>query len=255
MNLLHIAIIQSPLFWENAAQNRAHFQAHIDNIDSKADLIVLPEMFSSGFTMNTNDCAETMSGDTLLWMSEQAKKSDAVIAGSLIIEENSNFYNRLIWMTPSGNYEYYDKKHLFRLANEQQYFTPGQERKIVSLHDWKICLNVCYDLRFPVWLRNQDDYDCLLFVANWPSKRRAHWKALLTARAIENLSYVIACNRVGTDGKGFQYSGDSGIVTPNGESDFSSDEGVIYHTLDKTIRTKHVERFGFLLDRDEFAIV
>jgi len=254
MSLLQVAIIQSKLYWEDAHQNRLHFRRQIELIEPKTDLIVLPEMFTSGFTMNTAKCSESMSGDSVRWMSEMAKQSGAALTGSLIIEEHGNFYNRLIWMRPSGEFDYYDKKHLFRLANEQQYFTPGTERKIVTLKDWRINLNVCYDLRFPVWLRNQDDYDCLLFVANWPEKRREHWKALLKARAIENLCFVIACNRVGTDGKGFDYSGDSGLVSPNGACHFSTNEEVLYFTLDKTIRSNHLEKFGFHLDRDEFII-
>jgi len=200
MEDLKIALIQTSLHWEDKKGNLDMFTDKIAKIPERQDLIVLPEMFTTGFSMKATKFAEEMSGPSVSWMRSQAKLSSSCIAGSIIIKEGRSYYNRLIWMRPDGTLEHYNKRHLFRLAKEQDHYTEGSERKIVSLKDWRINLNVCYDLRFPVWSRNKNDYDILLNVANWPAKRSLPWSTLLRARAIENMCYSIGLNRVGTDG-------------------------------------------------------
>lgn len=253
---LHIAIIQSDLQWENAAQNRSHFSKLIQNRERPIDLIILPEMFTTGFSMNASNLAEYMKGPTVTWMQEQAIKSDLYIAGSIMIKDGDAYYNRLIWMRPDGSYNHYDKRHLFSYAGEDKVFTAGTERSISICYGWRINLNICYDLRFPVSLRYQDDYDCLLFVANWPSKRAHHWKTLLQARAIENLSYVIACNRIGTDANGLNYSGDSALIGPDGiiKSTPSVNQDMIYGSLDMTSLLQYRKDFAFAQDADSFQL-
>ena len=197
---LTVHLIQAATRWHDPAGNRDDF-ASLMASGAAADVIMLPEMFSTGFTMDSKTLAETMDGPTVLWMRERAESLGSVIAGSLIVDDGG-FFNRLIWATPDGGVQYYDKRHLFRMAGEDQYFSPGEERVIVSYQGWRLCLSVCYDLRFPVWLRNRGDYDALVCVANWPAARAAAWQTLLGARAIENQAYCIGLNIVGRDGSG-----------------------------------------------------
>jgi omega-amidase len=214
---LRITIIQTDLFWENPKKNLEMLQNKILGEVEETDLIVLPEMFNTGFTMNSALFAEDPDGPTIDWMRRMAHGKNAVIAGSLIVRENNKYFNRLIWMLPGGDFHYYDKRHLFRMAEEHKHFSPGKERVIMEIHGWKIFPLICYDLRFPVWSRNREDYDVLIYIANWPEKRGHAWRSLLVARAIENTAYVAGVNRVGTDGKDILYAGDSAIIDFRGE--------------------------------------
>jgi len=254
---LTVALVQSKLIWEDRSKNRSIFEDQILSISKDVDIIVLPEMFTTGFTMNTS-CAEKMDGESMQWLQKMATKKNAVICGSLIIEDNDQFFNRLIWMPPSGEYSYYDKRHLFSFANEDAFYTPGNQQKIINYLGWKINLNICYDLRFPVSLRNVSSaYDCLLFVANWPSKRSFHWKTLLKARAIENLSYVVACNRIGEDDNGLVYSGDSTVLGPDGTSltEESTESNILIVKLSKANLDSYRKTFAFAEDADAFEII
>ncbi|GGX07559.1 nitrilase family protein [Aquimarina muelleri] len=256
---LEIALIQSHLAWENPVQNRAAFTQKINSITQKIDLIILPEMFTTGFTMNVNEMAETMTGDTVDWMRKMAKETDCAITGSVIIKEKENFYNRLVFMLPNGTCEIYDKHQLFTLAKEQEVFTAGQREVIVDFKGWKIKLLICYDLRFPVWARNTSGYDMLLYVASWPKPRINAWDALLKARAIENMSYCIGVNRIGLDGKGFEYNGHSNIYDVLGNTILKESpvekETIIYATLDKFHIKSNRQKLSFLEDRDAFQLI
>ncbi|EJF11524.1 amidohydrolase [Pontibacter sp. BAB1700] len=216
---LRVTIIQTSLHWQDAAANRSMFSEKLALVAPDTDLVVLPEMFTTGFSMDASGLAEETEGPTLEWMKEEAAKHEAVLTGSVIVREGEQYFNRLYWVRPDGTYEHYNKRHLFRMAKEHHTYTPGQEKLLVELRGWKICPLVCYDLRFPVWSRNVgSEYDLLLYVANWPKPRANAWSILLQARAIENLSYVVGVNRVGTDGNGHPYSGDSAIIHPKGIS-------------------------------------
>lgn len=260
---LKVTIIQSELHWENVDKNLAMFSEKIDAISEPTDVIVLPEMFNTGFSMYSKELAENMNGKTVNWMKEQAKRSDAVVTGSLIIEEHNNFYNRLIWVQPDGDFYTYDKRHLFRMADENESFSAGTKRLIVNYKGWRICPLICYDLRFPVWSRNTSNketpaYDCLIYIANWPAARKAPWSKLLEARAIENQCYVIGANRIGEDGKNIAYSGNSVIVNAKGEVISNIPENTAYS---ETINLKLVELndfradFPVSMDGDEFEII
>lgn len=219
---LKVTLIQSHLYWENVDQNLITFTEKINSIKEPTDIIVLPEMFNTGFSMDSEKLAERMSGKTVSWMMETAKKTNAVILGSLIITEHDEYYNRLVWAQPNGDYYTYDKRHLFRMAGEHEHFSGGDELLIVHYKGWRVCPLVCYDLRFPVWSRNVTEegdtaYDCLIYIANWPAARKAPWSKLLEARAIENQCYVVGVNRVGKDGNEIDYSGNSVVVNPKGE--------------------------------------
>lgn len=257
MEYLNIALLQTNLHWEDKVANLSMFDTQINAITQTVDLIVLPEMFSTAFSMKAAQFAESMTGKSVQWLAKMAKKQQAVITGSLIIKDQDKYYNRLIWMRPDGSLEYYDKRHLFRLAKEQDTYTAGTSRKIVTLKDWRINLNVCYDLRFPVWARNQEDYDCLLYVANWPERRGYHWKTLLRARAIENMCYVIGLNRVGDDGNEIYHSGDSAVIQASGAPliEAAHQDTILYARLSKSKLHTYRERFGFYKDRDEFLIL
>lgn len=253
---LTIALVQSKLIWEDRSKNRSIFEDQILSISKDVDIIVLPEMFTTGFTMNTS-CAEKMDGETIQWLQRMATKKTAVICGSMIIEEKGQFFNRLIWMPSSGELSYYDKRHLFSFASEDKFYAAGDQQQIINYLGWKINLNICYDLRFPVSLRNVSSaYDCLLFVANWPAKRSFHWKTLLQARAIENLSYVVACNRVGEDDNGLVYSGDSTILGPDGKSltDKTTESYILIAELSKSELNEYRKTFAFAEDADPFEI-
>ena len=221
MQDLKINIVQSDLVWEDIGQNLKNFDQKIAQISESTDIIVLPEMFSTGFTMNVNKCAETEDGSAVKWMRDTSKEKKCVIAGSLLIKDNDKFYNRFFWMKPDGNYETYDKRHLFGMSDEHLTISAGVQRKIVELNNWKFNLQICYDLRFPIWSKNnyaagQYAYDVLIYVANWPEVRSFAYQSLLVARAIENQSFVIWVNRVGRDNNQIYHSGDSMVIGPNG---------------------------------------
>ncbi|MBA6156865.1 amidohydrolase [Tenacibaculum sp. S7007] len=254
-NKLKIALIQSDLIWENPDENRKLFEEKINNLPTDIDLIVLPEMFTSGFTMNASKLAEEMDGTTVNWMLKLAKVNQSAITGSVIIKENDHYFNRLLFVHPYGEIDFYDKKHTFTLAGEHEVFSSGNNKTFVSYKGWEICPLICYDLRFPVWARNTDDYDLLLYVASWPKPRIEAWDALLKARAIENMSYTIGVNRVGTDANGYEYSGNSACYDSLGnclaKNDLGSEEVLIVH-LDKESQNKTRNKFRFLEDRDRF---
>ncbi|WP_310379626.1 nitrilase family protein [Flavobacterium sp.] len=249
---MKIALIQSSLFWENPIANRNNFEEKINAITEKVDLIVLPEMFTTGFTMNPNPVAETMQGETILWLQSLAKAKNCAITGSLVIEENNNFYNRLVFVFPNGEIKQYDKKHLFTLAGEDKVYTSGNQKLIVDYLDWKICPLVCYDLRFPVFSRNIEDYDMLIYVANWPKPRVNAWDILLKARSVENMCYTIGVNRIGIDTNNLEYTGHSQVVDYLGNSNVEPQEieGVFITELDKNRMLETRKKLGFLVDRD-----
>ncbi|HRZ76167.1 MAG TPA: amidohydrolase, partial [Bacteroidales bacterium] len=221
MQDLRISLIQDELVWEDPAANRARFQAILESMED-TDLVLLPEMFSTGFTVHPQRVAESMDGTTIQWLRRMARESGKAMAGSLIVKEGESYYNRLVFCHPDGALEHYDKRHLFRMGGEHLRFGMGNHNIMVNYRGWKIRPLICYDLRFPVWARNRYsegnyDYDLLLYLANWPRARRHHWMTLLSARAIENQCYVAGLNRVGTDGAGVSYSGDSRVIGPGGE--------------------------------------
>lgn len=254
---LKVALIQSDLVWENLKQNLYNFSEKIKNISGDIDMVVLPEMFTTGFTMNASKVAETMDGDAVLWMKAMAKNTNAVIVGSLVISEDKNFYNRLLFVEPSGYISKYDKRHTFTLVGEDKTYTAGSEKVIINYKGWKICPLICYDLRFPVWARNIADYDILLYVANWPKPRISAWDTLLKARAIENMSYCIGVNRVGIDGVNSEYSGHSACydVLGNIITSFKPNkEQIQIITLEKRHIEAYRNKLKFLDDRDTFSI-
>jgi len=253
---MKVAIIQSLLSWENPIVNRNYFEEKINAITEKVDLIVLPEMFTSGFTMNPSAVAETMQGETILWLQSLAKAKNSAITGSVVITENDNFYNRLVFVFPSGEIQYYDKRHLFTLAGEEKVYTSGEEKLIVEYLGWKICPLICYDLRFPVFSRNTEDYDLLLFVANWPKVRTNAWDILLKARSVENMCYTIGTNRIGFDNNNFEYIGHSQVVDFIGNYmlEPQESEAVFIVELNKEKLYETRQKFGFLNDRDSFEL-
>ena len=254
---MKIALIQTSLAWENPIENRSHLAQKITGFMQDVDLIVLPEMFSSGFTMNPAAVAETMQGETVLWLQHLAKAKDCAITGSLVIEENGNYYNRLVFVYPSGEIKWYDKRHLFTLAGEDKFYTAGQEKLIVEYKGFKICPLICYDLRFPVFSRNAEDYDLLIYVANWPRVRVTAWDILLKARAVENVSYAVGVNRVGTDENNNEYNGHSQVVDFLGNYVLEPQEadGVFIIHLDKERLLETRSRLAFLNDRDQFNLI
>ncbi|WP_448699472.1 amidohydrolase [Mucilaginibacter sp. AW1-3] len=257
MENLKITVFQGHLFWENIDKNLQNITLRLSGIREKTDLIILPEMFNTGFTMNAETLAEPMNGKTMQWMKETAQKYDSVVTGSLIINEKDKYYNRLIWMRADGSFECYDKRHLFALGKEHHTYTAGTKRLIVELKGWKICPIVCYDLRFPVWLRNKDTaYDLMLVVANWPEKRSLHWRTLIPARAVENQCYIIAVNRVGHDGNEIYHSGDSMCIDPNGNVIYykRDEEDVYTFTINPEELIKVRRQLPFLADADDFEI-
>jgi omega-amidase len=254
---LTVAIIQTNLVWENPEENRRNFNDKINAINTSVDLIVLPEMFTSGFTMNAVNVAETMDGKTVAWIKQHARTKNSAIVGSLVISEHGNYYNRLLFVEPSGKITQYDKRHTFTLAGEHKVYTPGSRKVTFDFKGWKICPLICYDLRFPVWARNTEDYDLLLYVANWPKPRISAWDALLKARAIENMSYCIGVNRVGLDALNYEYPGHSGVydVLGNRIDNFvANKEMTEVITLDKEHITKYRDRLQFLDDKDAFSL-
>ncbi|WP_161889880.1 amidohydrolase [Pontibacter russatus] len=254
---LRVTIVQTQLHWQDAGANRTMFSGKLAAAAPQTDLIVLPEMFTTGFSMEAAALAEEAEGPTLSWMQQEARKHRAVVTGSVMVQGQGKFFNRLYWVRPDGSHALYDKRHLFRMAKEHHTYTAGTERLIVELNGWSICPLVCYDLRFPVWSRNTGSgYDLLLYVANWPQARSLAWRTLLQARAIENLAYVVGVNRVGTDGNNHPYSGDSAIIHPKGHHllETSQAEGVHTVTLSKQELTDFREAFPAHRDADGFQL-
>jgi omega-amidase len=293
MSTLTITTIQSNLHWEDKTANLQMFEEKIRQMQQKTELVILPEMFSTGFSMQTEKLAEKMDGTTITWMKKLSAEKKIILTGSLIIEDEGNYYNRLVWMLPNGQYGFYDKRHLFAYGQEDQHYTPGNKRLIASVKGWKINLQVCYDLRFPVWSRQKPDattladlvaseleakdfplppteeggasvvapdlvpeYDVLVYVANWPERRNHAWKTLLQARAIENQCYVVGVNRVGNDGNGLYHSGDSMIVDAMGAVLYTkpAEEDIFTITLQKESLDETRNKLPFLKDADRFII-
>jgi predicted amidohydrolase len=274
MSTLTITTIQSNLTWEEKSANLRMLEQKIASIQEKTEIVVLPEMFSTGFSMRPEALAETMEGETVEWMKRISRENAIVLTGSIMIEEDGNYYNRLVWMLPNGQYGYYDKRHLFAFGEEDKHYSPGHKRLIASVKGWKINLQVCYDLRFPVWARNRVfnsaqtpeqgtstppgslEYDVLIYVANWPERRSHAWKTLLCARAIENQCYVVGVNRVGTDANNIYYSGNSLIIDPLGQVLYhmADDEDVNTITLQKETLDEVRNKFPFWKDADSFNI-
>ncbi|MBO6555978.1 MAG: amidohydrolase [Pseudomonadales bacterium] len=251
--MLHL--IQTALKWEDPAANGTHFESYLDNLSD--GVAVLPEMFSTGFSMDSETLAESMYGPTHTWMLKNAKQRNLTLCGSIIIHEHGRYLNRFLWVTPDEETRVYDKRHLFRMAGEHEHYSGGESNLTVLDAATRIRPQICYDLRFPVWSRNTDDaYDLLLFIANWPAARREQWLALLKARAIENLSYVVGLNRIGDDGNGVQYSGDSVVFGPEGETivDLGNEDTVATFEPDLDRLRDYRERFPAHLDADHFSV-
>ncbi|RQO30343.1 nitrilase family protein [Taibaiella sp. KBW10] len=266
MNNLSISLIQTDLHWEQKEENLKLFTQLFTQVPQESQVIVLPEMFSTGFSMQAQKLAEPMDGPTVSWMKTQAALTRKIITGSLIIEAEGKYYNRLIWMQPNGIAHYYDKKHLFGFAGEQEAYTAGEKRVIVQVNGWKINLQVCYDLRFPVWARQnpktsaEDDtpsYDILLYVANWPERRIEAWDTLLRARAIENQSFVIGVNRIGKDGNDIYHNGSSALIDPWGKVlwNDTDKEAIFTYTFKEENLNEARARLPFLRDRDSFVLL
>lgn len=261
MSQLKITLIQSRLYWEDKASNLAMFEEKIMGLSGQTELVVLPEMFSTGFSMQPKKLAETMEGETVTWMRRLAMSQKIILTGSVIIEEEGRYYNRLLWVLPNGTIGRYDKRHRFAYAGEDREYTAGDRRLVASVKGWKINLQICYDLRFPVWARQTagtaPEYDVLLYVANWPEKRSHAWKSLLTARAIENQCYVVGVNRVGEDGNGIDHAGDSMVVDALGTTLYHStrQESIETIVLEKAPLQEVRTRFPFWKDADNFKIL
>jgi len=253
---MKIALIQAPLVWENPKANRDYFEDKIKSVSGEIDLIVLPEMFTTGFTMNPSEVWETMDGETISLLKNLAKAKNLAITGSLITKENNKFYNRLVFVFPSGEIKKYDKRHLFSLAGEEKIYTAGNDKLIVEYLGWKICPLICYDLRFPVFARNIEDYDLLIYVANWPKIRINAWNILLKARAVENMAYTIGVNRIGEDANGFAHSGHSQAIDFLGNYSIEpqESEGIFIAELDKDGMLESRKKLGFLNDKDSFFL-
>jgi predicted amidohydrolase len=279
MSTLTITGIQSNLHWEDKKANLQMLEEKIFSVSQSTEIVVLPEMFSTGFSMQPKKLAETMEGETIQWMKQVAAKKKIILTGSLIIKDSSPplheemgsggeaYYNRLVWVLPNGQVGHYDKRHLFAYADEDQHYTPGEKRLIASVKGWKINLLVCYDLRFPVWGRQASpqrrgeqstpEYDILIYVANWPERRVHAWTTLLRARAIENQCYVIGVNRTGDDGNKIHYTGESMAIDPMGEILYhkKDEDDVFTVTLDRSHLEKVREKFPFWKDADSFKII
>ncbi|HRD52404.1 MAG TPA: amidohydrolase [Flavobacteriales bacterium] len=257
MRDLRVTIVQSMLHWEDAEANRSMFATKLSELKGGTDIVVLPEMFTTGFSMRSSELAEPMHGPTLAWMRAQAQLLDAAIYGSVIIEDKGERFNRGLFVTPDGEVSVYDKRHLFRFAHENEHYSAGRDRVVMQWRGWRILLQICFDLRFPVFARNRGDYDAILYVANWPEARRFPWSQLLIARAIENQCYVAGVNRVGMDGKGMHYSGDSVIIDPRGETAASvppSTEGLASATFDRNALEEFRAKFPVSLEADDFEL-
>ena len=254
---MKVALFQTKLAWEQPETNRKFIEEYFLNEATDFDLFVLPEMFTSGFTMHPEKISETMQGETISWLKKLAKLKNCAITGSLVIHENDNYYNRMVFVHPSGKIDAYDKRHLFTLAGEEKVYTKGNEKAIVNYNNWNICLQICYDLRFPVFARNVENYDLLLYVANWPKVRIMAWDALLKARAIENMTYTIGVNRIGTDANALEYTGHSRIIDFLGNEILSCENelGVFIIEIDKNQQTQTRQKMNFLNDKDAFQLI
>jgi predicted amidohydrolase len=263
MQDLKINLIQSDLVWEQPEQNLKNFDKKLSGLKGQQHIIALPEMFNTGFTMNGTDFAEEPDGRAFQWLKSKAGELDCVITGTFLCKENGLLYNRLIWIRPDGSFETYNKRHLFRFGNEHLHFVPGSSKLIVEINGWRVCPLICYDLRFPVWAKNtykdgKFEYDLLLYLANWPERRKHHWRALLQARAIENLSYAIGINRIGTDGIGTTHSGNSLVYSPKGELILEPKEHTESNSmviLSMQEMTDYRNKFNVGLDWDQFQIL
>jgi predicted amidohydrolase len=256
-NTLRISLVQTNTIWEDIKGNLENLSVKMNDIDNDTDLIILPELFSTGFTMQAKGVAESMTGQSVQWMLQQASDKNCLVTGSVLIEEKNHFYNRLIVAFPGGALKFYDKRHLFSFAGEDKVFKAGHERLIFEYKGFKICPLICYDLRFPVWSRNTADFDLLIYVANWPDARMLAWDTLLKARAIENLCFVAAVNRVGIDDNNLVYTGHSGLFDAMGASLLTLEpakELIQSYSVDKTHLQEVRNKFRFLEDRDEFEI-
>ena len=254
-NQLVIIGIQADIKWEDPKQNCLNFQKQIKATKTKPDVVVLPEMFATGFSMDAKKIAESIQGTTISWMKSIAVENNFAICGSIAIKENEQYYNRFVFVYPSGKIDFYDKRHTFTLAGEDKIYTSGNTQKVITFRGWKIYPQICYDLRFPAWSRNTKNYDLLIYVANWPNKRNLAWQALLKARAIENMAYTIGVNRVGIDGNDLTYSGDSMIVDYLGKTLANlkaGEDGIIEASLEKDSQNLVRKKLGFLNDRDHF---
>ncbi|MFN7676636.1 amidohydrolase [Flavobacterium sp.] len=253
---MKIALIQTSLIWENPIENRSHLAQKITGFMEDVDLIVLPEMFSSGFTMNPKAVAETMQGETVSWLQHLAKAKDCAITGSLVIEENGNYYNRLVFVFPTGEIKTYDKRHLFSLAGENEFYAAGKDKLILEYKGYKICPLICYDLRFPVFSRNVENYDVLLYVANWPKPRVNAWDILLKARSVENMCYTIGVNRIGKDHNHHEYIGHTQVIDFLGEYVLEPQEAdaVFIVELNKAKLLETRKKLAFLNDKDNFQL-
>ena len=255
---LRISLVQYEVVWENPDANRSILDELLEPLNGQTDLILLPEMFTTGFSMQAKELAETMDGQSLKWMVQQARKTGAALAGSLIIKENNHFFNRFLFVTPSGEIFHYDKKHLFSMGEEHKYFSSGNQRVIINYMGWRIALMICYDLRFPVWCRTVKDADLMLFTANWPAARQLVWQTLTKARAIENQLYVAGVNRTGKDEAGIDYVGESVLIDPRGNilldmGTKSEAAGTCLLSLNELIRFR--EKFPVGQDADSFEII
>jgi omega-amidase len=254
---MHITLLQPSLFWHDPVANRAHLEEQIFTLPEPTDLIVLPEMFTTGFTMDARAVAEPMGLTTLRWLRQMAAQTNAAVTGSYVVREGADtFFNRLIWMQPDGQFDTYDKRHLFRMAGEHEVYTAGNQRLIKEWRGWRICPLICYDLRFPVWSRNTTPtYDLVLYVANWPAARQHAWNMLLQARAIENLSHVVGVNRVGTDGNGLAYAGGSAVIDFAGNALFRAGDTETVHQQILSLGELQAFRARFPADLDADAFV
>lgn len=258
MKNLKVTLVQTGLRWENRTMNLMLLEKKLSAIKkSQTDLIILPEMFTSGFTMNAGKVADVMNGETVNFMQRTASEKNSVICGSVVINEKNKYYNRLLWVSPDGKVQFYDKRHLFRMAGEHHTYSAGNRREVFEIKGWRICPLVCYDLRFPVWSRNKNEFDLLLYVANWPSRRRYAWKQLLIARAIENQCYVAGVNRIGMDGNNIDYSGDSVVLDALGKKINSAKAGAnAVETVELNYKSLNDfrKKFPVMLDADDFKI-
>ena len=256
MDPLGIAFIQHNIFWKDPIANLNAYENYIQNLDSKPDFILLPETCNTGFCIDDLTITEDMNGPTIQWMKQMSIKKETCIGGSIFCKNDGIYTNRFVVAYPDGGLEYYDKRHLFGMGREDELFSAGQQRKIIDIKGWKICLNICYDLRFPVWSRNVDGYDLLIYIANWPEPRANAWRDLLKARAIENMSYVIGVNRIGIDGYGNNHIGDSSLINPMGIVEYhcGDKQEIASVILDHSQIDENRNRFGFLADMDNFTI-
>lgn len=254
---MKIALFQTKLIWQKPKENRILIQEYIDSCEETYDLLVLPEMFTSGFTMRPQEVAEKDNGETIQWLQKIALNKQIAITGSFVVEENGCYYNRLVFVFPNGNYEFYNKRHLFTLAGEDKVYTKGTTRTIIDYRGWKICALICYDLRFPVFSRNVDNYDLLLYVANWPKPRIQAWDILLKARAIENMTYTVGVNRIGFDQNDLEYTGSSQVVDFLGNELLNCEEeqGLFIVEINKEEMLNTRKKLNFLNDKDHFEIL